>query len=162
MPTKYRFQVVLFNEAVVTAMKATAMTRQQSAAEFVTKAIQAALVPPPVAVPHVYSTESGCPRCDRIRAREEKYRRQRGQAIRAVVQPTIAAPRVVPSEKKCPVCDRMFVPNAKGAGGEQLYCRFNDRRCSRYANRAKNIPLARKMYADARRRFAAKADTYTN
>lgn len=151
MPTKYRFEVKLYDETVVMALKGAADARGESLSAFVTKAIQGALVPPPLSVPHVYSTDSGCPRCDRIRAREEKYRRQRGQAIRTVVQPTVVAPRAVPREKTCPICDRMFVPNAKGAGGEQDYCRFNGRRCSGYFNRAgKNLTLARRNYAMAR------------
>lgn len=163
MPTQYRFTMTMFNEVVVAAMKAAAAARQQSVADFVTKAIQAALIPAAPSVPHVYSTDSGCPRCDRIRAREETYRRQRGQAIRTVVQPTVAAPRVVPREKKCPVCDRMFMPNARGAGGEQEYCRFNGRRCSGYFNRAgKNLALARRNYEIARRMDIAKGKILAN
>jgi hypothetical protein len=146
MRNQYKVAVWLFDAELVTALRAAAVTHQESVSGLVTRAIRQALTAP-------VAGSGDCAQCAKVRARDTARRRANGVPVRKVLPPVV---RSKPSVGKiCPVCDTRFVPERRN-GREQLYCSRGNRRCMKYAGRANHdIELAR-------RKYAAKAHTFTD
>lgn len=74
MPTKYRYQVRIYDPAVVAALKAAAQANGESLSGFATVAVCEALDPKGHASE---KARQACPRCSKVRARAMATKRRR-------------------------------------------------------------------------------------
>jgi hypothetical protein len=154
MAMKTKFAVWLFDEALVTTLKAAAESEKCSISAFVTSAIRAAMVrPSDVPVQVLKRDGSGlclCERCVKERDRDTRRRRRNGQPVREHRALLIVdeQPKPLPKgveEQVCPICDSKF-RQAPGKGRRQQFCGQGNRTCMKYAQRY-GIEKGRKMYA---------------